>query len=176
MQNTDVASPPPTKINMMPSEEVLKEIEQFKKLQQCFVDQFEKVFPDKQAPKTVVIVPSLTMDVEILSKISGITHYEERLLCLLLLLRMPRTHVVYVTSMPIDPVIIDYYLHLLPGITGHHASKRLHLFSCYDASTRSLTEKILERPRLIERIKQAIPDTHLAHMACFNVTDKERKL
>jgi len=148
----------------------------FKKIQSCFAEQFDKVFPDKLAPKTVVIIPSLTMDQEILSKIPGITHYEERLLCFLLLLRMPRTHVVYVTSMPIDPVIIDYYLHLLPGITGHHAQKRLHLLSCYDTSGRSLTEKILERPRLIERIKHSIPDGHVAHMACFNVTEKERRL
>src|SRR5215217_5535324 len=176
MQNTDVASPPPTKINMMPSEEVLKEIEQFKKLQQCFVDQFEKVFPDKQAPKTVVIVPSLTMDVEILSKISGITHYEERLLCLLLLLRMPRTHVVYVTSMPVDPIIIDYYLHLLPGVTRYHAEQRLTLLSCYDASSKPLTQKILERPRLMERIKKSIRHAKDTHLSFFNVTSLERTL
>src|SRR6187455_3839074 len=131
-----------------------KEKVQFKKIQSCFAEQFDKVFPDKLAPKTVVIIPSLTMDQEILSKIQGITHYEERLLCFLLLLRMPRTHVVYVTSMPIDPVIIDYYLHLLPGITGHHAQKRLHLLSCYDNSIKPLTQKILDRPRLIERIRQ----------------------
>src|SRR5215213_3630580 len=127
--------------SIVPVQNAHEESLHFKKLQEAFADQFEKFFPDKKAPKTVVIIPSLTMDTEILSKISGITHYEERLLCLLLLLRMPRTHVVFVTSMPIDPVIVDYYLHLLPGITGHHASKRLHLFSCYDASTRSLTEK-----------------------------------
>ncbi len=148
----------------------------FKQIQGNFPEQFEKAFPDKLAPKTVVIIPSLTMDQEILSKIQGITHYEERLLCMLMLLRMPKTHVVYVTSMPIDPVIIDYYLHLLPGITGHHANRRLHLLSCYDGSGRSLTEKILERPRLIERIRRSIPTGHIAHMACFNVTDKERKL
>ena len=63
-------------------EETLK----FKKLQADFKVQFENFFPDKQAPKTVVIIPSLTMDTEILSKVSGITHYEERLLCMLLLL------------------------------------------------------------------------------------------
>lgn len=160
-------------VGQIPSADICS---QFKKIQGGFAEQFEKAFPDKLAPKTVVIIPSLTLDQEILSKIQGITHYEERLLCFLLLLRMPRTHVVYLTSMPIDPVIIDYYLHLLPGITGYHASKRLHLFSCYDNSTRSLTEKILERPRLIERIKQAIPDHHSAHMACFNVTEKEREL
>jgi hypothetical protein len=148
----------------------------FDKIQKNFAEQFDKAFPDKLAPKTVIIIPSLTLDQEILSKISGINYYEERLLCMLMLLRMPRTHVVYLTSMPVDPVIIDYYLHLLPGITGHHAQHRLHLLSCYDNSPRSLTEKILERPRLIERIKSAIPANHIAHMACFNVTDKERTL
>ncbi len=156
--------------------ESVDEKKQFKKIQACFAEQFEKAFPDKLAPKTVVIIPSLTMDQEILSKIKGITHYEERLLCMLMLLRMPRTHVVYVTSMPVDPVIIDYYLHLLPGITGYHAQKRLHLLSCFDASSKSLTEKILERPRLIERIKQSIPDNHNAHIAFFNVTELERTL
>jgi len=148
----------------------------FAKLQKLFAEQYDKDFSDKLAPKTIVIIPSLTMDQEILSKISGINYYEERLLCMLMLLRMPRTHVVYVTSMSVDPVIVDYYLHLLPGITGHHAQKRLHLLNCYDNSPRSLTEKILERPRLIERIKNSIPAGHMAHMACFNVTDKERTL
>ncbi|HLG40030.1 MAG TPA: hypothetical protein VI461_10190, partial [Chitinophagaceae bacterium] len=91
---------------------------QFKKLQHNFINQFLDVFPDKLASKTVVIIPSLTLDRDILSKIDGINYYEERLLCLLMLLKMPRTHVIYVTSTQVDPVIIDYYLHLLPGITG----------------------------------------------------------
>ena len=141
-----------------------------------FKDQFEKAFPDKLAPKTVIIIPSLTLDQEILSKVKGVVHYEERLLCMLMLLRMPRTHVIYLTSTTIDPVIVDYYLHLLPGITGYHAMQRLTLLSCYDASSKSLTEKILERPRLIERIKKSIPPGHAAHMACFNVTPYERTL
>ncbi|MEP7377578.1 MAG: peptide ligase PGM1-related protein [Chitinophagaceae bacterium] len=148
----------------------------FKKIQEQFNDQFEKAFPDKLAPKTVVIVPSLTLDQEILSKVKGVVHYEERLLCMLMLLRMPCTHVVYLTSTTIDPVIVDYYLHLLPGITGYHAMQRLTLLSCYDASPRSLTEKILERPRLIERIRKSIGPGHAAHMACFNVTSYERTL
>ena len=152
------------------------EVLMFKKLQERFPQQFEHVFPDKLAPRTVIIVPSLTMDEEILSKIDGIIHYEERLLCMLMLLRMPRTHVIYVTSMPIDPVIIDYYLHLLPGITGYHAQRRLTLLSCHDSSSKSLTKKILERPRLIQRIRESIPTDHGVHMACFNVTPFERSL
>jgi PGM1 C-terminal domain len=148
----------------------------FKNIQEQFKDQFEKIFPDKLAPKAVVILPSLTLDQEILSKVKGVVHYEERLLCMLMLLRMPRTHVVYLTSTTIDPVIVDYYLHLLPGITGYHALQRLTLLSCYDASPKSLTEKILERPRLIERIRKSIPPGSAAHMACFNVTAHERTL
>jgi hypothetical protein len=81
--------------------------------------------------------------------VKGVVHYEERMLCLLMLLRMPRTQVIYVTSIPIDNSIIDYYIHLLPGITGNHARQRLTMLSCYDASRKSLTEKILDRPQLI---------------------------
>src|SRR5436190_13524442 len=101
------------------------EVLMFKKLQERFPQQFEHIFPDKLAPRTVIVIPSLTMDEEILSKVSGINHYEERMLCLLMLLRLPRTKVIYVTSQTIDPVIIDYYLHMLPGTTGYHALQRL---------------------------------------------------
>jgi hypothetical protein len=152
------------------------EIMMFKRLQERLCRQFEYIFPDKLAPKTVVVIPSLTMDEEILSKVSGINHYEERMLCLLMLLRMPRTNVIYVTSQTIDPVIIDYYLHMLPGMTGYHALRRLTLLSCHDSSSKSLTRKILDRPRLLKRIHDLIsrdPDTH---MACFNVTAYERTL
>lgn len=152
------------------------ELELFEQLKKDFSGQFELFFPDNLAPKTVVVIPSLTLDQEVLAKVDGALYYEERLLCLLMLLRMPRTHVVYVSSMPIDPVIIDYYLHLLPGITGLHAKERLTLLSCYDMSTISLTEKILQRPRLIERIKKGIPKDHVAHIACFNTTAYERTL
>lgn len=148
----------------------------FQKIQKQFIEQYQQVFPDPLAAKTVVIIPSLTMDQEILAKITGISHYEERLLCLLMLLRMPKTHIIYVTSLPVDPVIIDYYLHLLPGITNQHARKRLTLLSCFDSSVRSLTEKILARPRLIEQIKQCIPKNHPAHLSFFNVTPLEKIL
>ncbi|MEO8765251.1 MAG: peptide ligase PGM1-related protein [Ginsengibacter sp.] len=148
----------------------------FTNIQQRFRQQFENVFPDKLAPRTVVIIPSLSVDEEILSKITGHIFYEERLLCLLMLLRMPLTKIIYVTSIPIDEVIIDYYLHLLPGITGIHAKQRLTMLSCYDASSRSLTQKILERPRLIQRIRQNITDDSAAHLTCFNITGLEKTL
>lgn len=148
----------------------------FQQLQKGFSKQFETVFPDKLAPRTVVILPSLTLDPDILSKIKGSVYYEERMLCLLMLLRMPLTNIIYITSMPVTESIVDYYLHLLPGITGRHARKRLTMISCYDASHTSLTQKVLERPHLIQRIREMIPDPESAHLTCFNITSLEKTL
>ncbi len=145
-------------------------------LQERFKAQFAEIFENPAAPRTVVIVPSITFDREVMSRIAGVVHYEERMLCLLLLLRMPRTRVVYITSTPIAGTIVDYYLHLLPGIPGQHARKRLVLLSCYDASDAPLTAKILARPRLIQRVKEAIPDPHRAHLTFFTVTPLEKRL
>lgn len=148
----------------------------FNKIQEGMKKQFEQVFPDKLAERTVVILPSLTLDVEILSKIKGAIHYEERLLCMLMLLRMPLTKLIYLTSVPVPEVVIDYYLNLLPGITGHHARKRLRLISCFDSSVKPLTQKILERPRIIESIKENIANPETAHLTCFNITPLEKTL
>jgi hypothetical protein len=108
--------------------------------------------------------------------VSGAHHYEERMLCLLMLLRMPRTQVIYVTSTPIAEAIVDYYLHLLPGVPGRHARQRLTMLSCDDASSAPLTRKLLAQPRVLDRIRQAIADPASAHMTCFAVTELERKL
>ena len=149
---------------------------QFHHLQRRLVPLVSTVFPDRMAERTVVVVPSLSLDTDQLHRIDGIVHYEERMLCLLMLLRMPRTRIIYVTSRPIPSTIVDYYLHLLPGIPTHHARNRLTLLSCNDGSPDPLSEKILRRPRLLDRIKEAIPDPATAHMTCFNSTSLERTL
>ena len=156
--------------------QVTNEEEIFSKLQQRFPRSFKKVFPDRHSRKTVVIVPSLTLDQHLLSKIQGHIFYEERLLSLLMLLRQPNTQIIYVTSVPIDPLIIDYYLQFLPGITREHALRRLTLIACYDDSELSLTEKVLNRPYVVNRIKNAVAKNSAAHLTCFNVTCHERKL
>jgi hypothetical protein len=151
-------------------------VARFAALQRQLTRSFKEIFESPSAPRTVLIVPSLSVDQQVMAKVSGAHHYEERMLCLLMLLRMPRTQVIYVTSTPIPQAIIDYYLHLLPGIPGQHARRRLTLVSCDDASPVALTRKILERPRVLERLRQAIPDPASAHMTCFTVTELERKL
>ncbi|HRK24818.1 MAG TPA: peptide ligase PGM1-related protein [Beijerinckiaceae bacterium] len=148
----------------------------FAGLQADFARSFARLVTDPNAPRTVVILPSLSLDADVLARISGVHHYEERMLCLLLLLRMPRTEVIYLTSMPIPDTIIDYYLHLLPGIPMQHARRRLTLIACDDASPVALSRKLLARPRLLSRIGESIRHPKDAHLSCFNVTDDERRL
>ena len=125
-----------------------EELARFGALQAQFARSYAEMYDDHNAPRTVVIVPSLTFDQDVITRISGAHHYEERMLCLLLLLRMPRTQLIFVTSTTIPESIIDYYLHLLPGVPGLHARRRLTLVSCDDAAHVPLTRKILERPRV----------------------------
>ncbi|HEY6549081.1 MAG TPA: peptide ligase PGM1-related protein, partial [Vicinamibacteria bacterium] len=130
----------------------------------------------EEEPHTSVIVPSLTLDQSELRKLPGASFYEERLLFLLIRLRNPRARLVYVTSQAVHPIILEYYLQFLAGIPASHARSRLTLLCADDASPRSLTEKILERPRLLERIRAGIVDPSRAYLTVFNSTPLERKL
>jgi hypothetical protein len=163
---------PPTKFTPGSAEEKAA----FAAIQARMPELFRTVFPDPLLPRAVVVLPSLNFDREVMAKVPGQPHYEERLLCLLMLLRMPRTKLIYLTSTPISNDIIDYYLHLLPGVPTNHARARLHIVACHDASPRSLTEKLLERPRVLENIRELIGDPKLAHIAGFNITALERTL
>ena len=90
--------------------------------------------------------------------------YEERFLFLLLLLRQPQLRMIYVTSMPISPTVVEYYLALLPGVIPSHARARLSLVSVGDSSPSPLSEKLLARPRLLSRIADPIPNPERSHL------------
>jgi hypothetical protein len=149
---------------------------EFQRLQPHLLDVWNALTMQDEAAHTSVVVPSMTLDQSELRKLAGASFYEERLLFLLIRLRNPRARVVYVTSQPVHPMILDYYFQLLAGIPASHARSRLTLLCAYDASPRSLTEKILERPRLIERIREGIQDRSRAYLTVFNSTPLERKL
>ena len=153
-----------------------QEIAEFQRLKPRLGEVWDALIMREEEPHTAVVVPSLTLDQSELRKISGASFYEERLLFLLIRLRNPRARMVYVTSQPIHPIILEYYLQFLAGIPASHARSRLTLLCADDASSRSLTEKILERPRLIERIRAGIVDPQRAYLTVFNSTPLERKL
>ncbi len=160
----------------MPSVTISSEpIDQFRQLQAQLRHRWKTLDPLDLGGGDILVVPSLSIDQQQLLKVQGSLHYEERLLFSLIRLQNPRTRLIYLTSQPLHPSIIDYYLQLLPGIPFSHARDRLLLFSTYDSSIKPLSQKIMERPRLIEQIKQALrPEQSL--MTCYNSTLLERDL
>lgn len=77
---------------------------------------YTRIATDRQASHTTIVVPSLTLDPTELAKIEGTMYYEERLLCMLMLLRRPRSRVIFISSTKIHPIITQYYLNFLTGI------------------------------------------------------------
>ena len=152
------------------------EIAEFERLKPRLNEVWESILMKEEEPHTSVVVPSLTLDQSELKKLPGVNYYEERLLFLLIRLRNPHARMVYVTSEPVHPMILEYYFQFLAGIPASHARQRLTLLCAHDGSPRSLTEKILERPRLIERIRAGIQDPSRAYLTVFNSTALERKL
>ena len=147
---------------------------EFDQLQKKLVPLWKWIERLNQDPQTIVVVPSMSIDA--IDSGAVIQAYEERFLFLLLLLRQPRARLIYVTSRTILPSIVDYYLDLLPGVIPSHARQRLFLPSPMDGSVRPLSEKLLERPRLIERIRSLIMDPDRAHLVPFNTTNREKEL
>jgi hypothetical protein len=103
--------------------------------------------------------------------------YEERFLCLVLsLLRSPGSRVIYLTSQPILPRVVDYWFGLRRGLDSAEARSRLFLISPVDGSPRSLTAKLLERPRLLDRIRLLVIDPRLAVLLPFLTREAEAEL
>jgi hypothetical protein len=146
----------------------------FEELQRTFAARYPASDPLDLGEGTVVVLPSLSFPPAELRKIVGIGYYEERLLFLLLLLRRPGVKVVYLTSMPVEEAVVDYYLSFLPDPTG--ARSRLHMLAAGDETTRSLTEKLLDRPELLDRVRELCDGPGGAFVQPFNVTASEQEL
>ncbi|NJN86078.1 MAG: carboxylate-amine ligase, partial [Leptolyngbyaceae cyanobacterium SL_7_1] len=160
-------------IALSPTE--LEPVAPFSYLQAQLRDRWQSIDRLDSGNCDIVVIPSLSLDQQELKKIKGVHHYEERLLFSLIRLRNPRTRLIYITSQPIHPSVIDYYLQLLPGVPFSHARDRLLLLCTHDASLAPLTQKILERPRLLAQLRQVIRPNQ-AYMTCFNSTHLEKEL
>lgn len=126
--------------------------------------------------RTMVVVHSISLDVpEQLYPV--LPAYEERFLCLVLsLLRGPRSRVVYVTSQPIHPRVLDYYFGLVPELDTPQARSRFETVSLVDGRNEPLARKLLERPGAIRRIRALAGDPDQAMILPFCVTEDEAEL
>ncbi|MQA99466.1 MAG: hypothetical protein GEU78_04115 [Actinobacteria bacterium] len=118
---------------------------------------------------TIVVLPSITFPEEELRKITAIEFYAERMLYALLWLRHPEMRIVYITSSPVDPAVVDYYLGFVDEPT---ARERLTLVSLDDSDAAAISGKLLSRPELIEQIRSVVGDDD-AYILPFNVTSLE---
>jgi hypothetical protein len=118
-------------------------------------------------------LPSATFPTPELRKIVGIQHYEERLLCTTLLLRDPELRLVYITSLPIDEAVIDYYLRFLPDPAG--ARERFFSVVVGEDSQRALSEKVLDAPHVVDRVRALVDGAEQAYVLPFNVTALEAR-
>lgn len=130
--------------------------------------------PSELDEGTIIVLPSISFPVEELEKIVGIQHYEERLLCLLLLLRNPKLRMLFLSSVRIPEPIVDYYLGFLedPG----DAAGRLYVLSMGDSSPKPLTQKVLDDAYAVRRIAELASATEHSYILPFNVTEDEAEL
>ena len=128
--------------------------------------------PIGDLPRTAVIVHSISVHITPRWQ-PLLPAYEERFLCYLLGLTSPRSHVVYVTSMPIHPRLLDYWFGLVPGLDTPANRARLTLIPVVDARSVPLTRKVLDHPGTVRRIREAVPDPDWAVMLGHTVTDDD---
>ena len=102
--------------------------------------------------------------------------YEERYLFLLLLLRQPRARLIYVTSQPILPSVIDYYLDLLPGVIPSHARPRLFTVPVLDGTAAAVGEAARAAAAHGAHPRRSSPIRPRAHLVPYNTTELERDL
>jgi hypothetical protein len=125
----------------------------------------------------IFILPSLTLDKQELLKVQAVNKklylireasvYEQRQLYNLLMLQNPKVRVIFLSSMPIDEAIIQYYWKLISfGVSLDDFKSRLSLLSPMDSSSISLVEKILSRPLLVKKMKKLNRNSERTCLVC----------
>jgi hypothetical protein len=145
----------------------------FSDLQRRFLERHRGRSPGDLLSGTVVVVPSLSFVTEELKKITAIEYYEHRLLCALLWLDNPELRIVFVSSVAVEDSVLEYVLRHVPNAAD--VRNRLQLISVDDASPAALSQKLLDRPDILESVRASVRDLD-RFILPFNVTELERRL
>lgn len=144
----------------------------FEERQRAFANRFGATVPADLESGTIVVLPSITYSEAELRAVTGVQFYEERMLFTVLFLRRPGVRVVYLTSGPVDEAVVEYYLGFLPDPAG--ARRRLTMVTLDQPGPPSLTEKLVGRPDVLARVRDAVGDADDAFLLPFNVTPAEQ--
>jgi hypothetical protein len=131
--------------------------------------------PVGDAPRTIVVMHSVAVYLPPRWQ-PLLPAYEERFMCYLLGLLSAGTRVVYVTSMPIHPRLVDYWFSLVPGLDTPANRARLTLVPVVDARALPLTHKVLDHPGVVRRIRETVQDPDCAVTMGHTVTSADVEL
>jgi hypothetical protein len=81
---------------------------------------------------------------------------------------------VYVTSLPVEPAIVEYYLRFLPD--PEDARRRLSLVAVGEEGPLPLSRKLLKHPEVVDEVRAWAGDAATAHVLPFIVTPYEYAL
>lgn len=122
----------------------------------------------------LLLVPSTNASPSTLASIAGLESWPERHLIELRHLQHPEHRMVVVTPVAISDACLDAVLQLMPAAPPHWVRQRLQCINLNDHSPRSLTSKLLARPRLLEHLATLLRPGSM--LACYSVSDEEMKL
>jgi len=130
--------------------------------------------PGSTVPHVLVMLPSISLGPTILLHYQPrLAAYEHRfLLAALGLARTPGAELVLVACGPVTDDVIDYYTRLADPSDPESIRRRLHVLVVPDDTARGVSAKLLDRPDLIERLRELIGDRP-AIIEPWNVTDDE---
>lgn len=152
-----------------------EDLDRFRALQATLVPNWPQMTMRRvgDAPRTLVVINSINVNLPAHFQ-PVVPAYEERFLFLMLAaVRNPGTRVIYVTSQPVLPRLVRYYLSLMPGASPKGIEDRIHLVSVSDGSSRPLVDKLLSRPLLLDRLRTLAGATPFRVVFPFNTTEKE---
>lgn len=130
--------------------------------------------PGSSVEHVLVALPSYSVGESLLAHYAPrIPALEHRYLVVYgMLARIPSCHMVFVGSQDPGPDVLDYYLSLLPPEQRSDVRRRFHVVIAPDVTARSVAEKLLERPDLVDAIR-AVADGRPAFIEPWNVTEHE---
>ena len=149
--------------------------ERFAPIQAGLPDLWRRI-QNPRVPRLVIAVPSLSLDLEGLPLPGGLLHFEERMLYLFHLLGQPACRLWFYSSHLIPEEEIAYYLHFLRHVPFSHGRNRLRLQPLLDRQSLPLTEKMLARPALLERLRRQIQKSPNAYLTVYRSTELEMRL
>ena len=80
------------------------------------------------------------------------------------------------TSVPVLPRLVDYWLGLVPGLDTPETRSRLLMLPVVDSRPVPLTRKVLDHPGIVRQIREAVVDPQWALLVGHSVTADELAL